>query len=580
MLKDLMQLDSLSALKDVGVQLKRPIKVLIVAQGLIPTIVIGMLRPLRKLEDDGLILLRLRYSSVEFWLERDIEWCDVGVFYRNQEPSDREILYQLKRQGKSVIYGTDDNFMEIPLNTALGRYHRAAPRLHVMRRFYELADVVHVYSERIKSQVAQYGGKVSFHRSYFDSALIKELPEPKRDPSRIRIAYATARIDDPRLEKIFYSALKIVADKYGNRIEISFWKQPPIALKALSNIRVNPQVKGYEQFIKNFYLAGYDIGLAPSIDEPFFHSKTNNKYREYGGCKVAGVYSGVAPYQGSVDHGVNGWLVQNSTEAWVEGISRLIEDMELRQRLVDNAFDDVNTYYSFSNSVSMWAETIAVSLNERKPPPPWLHEKNVDRNIAYISKDISEQLYIESSNGLDVNINTNTFEWILAASNIGRYAAIVFLIKSEDELNIAVHSLSTARSVVFDLTQFPENINCALEAISLVAEHTPITVLIAHSTAVDSANCSESDNYVLVRMHGRLPGFNEKYSIEGPLGQLMDVIERHLQYGEMVETRFVWKIGRRMIARLDALRNRWTLFLDRVTRLWILVNWRLGRRKV
>jgi hypothetical protein len=585
MLKNQVKVDSLSHLKIVRGQFKRPIKVLIVAQGLIPTIVIGVLRPLRTLEHDGDILLRLRYSNFEFWLQHDIEWCDVGVFYRNQEPSDREILYQLKRKCKSVIYGTDDNFMEIPLNTALGRYHRTAQRLHVMRRFYELADVVHVYSECIKSQVTQYQGRVSFHRSYFDLALIKEMIVPKKDSSIIRIAYATARIDDPRLEKIFYSALEIIADKYGNKIEISFWKQPPFSLKARSNIRVVPEVKGYEKFIKGFYLAGYDIGLAPSIDEPFFHSKTNNKYREYGGCKVAGVYSGVAPYLGSIDHGVTGWLVQNSTEAWVEGISLLIEDVELRKRLVDNAFNDVKLNYSFSNSVSMWAETIVLSLNERKPPPLWLHEKNINRNIAIVTEDILEPRYVEICNSLNIDLHANILENIFTPPNIDRFAAIVFLIKSQYELNIALTYISNSRSVIFDLIQFPDNINSAIESIYHAAEHVPISVIITQSNVLDNTYFPSRDNFTLLRIAERLPGFNENYSIQGQNGQLMDVVEKHLKYGEVVDTRFVWLFARLDSLRnrwpsLDSLRNRWLLFLDRLNRIWIVVIWRFGRRKV
>ena len=89
------------------------IKVLVFAPGLIPSVVIGVLKPLVALEILGEVSVRLRFSSVRIFADSDIEWCDVAVFCRNCEIGDLESLYQLNRLGKRVIYEVDDNFEEI-----------------------------------------------------------------------------------------------------------------------------------------------------------------------------------------------------------------------------------------------------------------------------------------------------------------------------------------------------------------------------------------------------------------------------------------------------------------------------------
>jgi glycosyltransferase involved in cell wall biosynthesis len=245
----------------------------------------------------------------------------------------------------------------------LGRWHRDPVRLHALKRFFQMADVVRVYSEALREQAIAFGAPVDLIRSYFDRGLIRRLkPRPKRAGDPVRIAYATGRSADPALERAMITALERVTATHGDRVEVTFWRKPPAALAKRRNVAVMKPVPSYERFVKTFYQTGFDIGVAPVLDDVFHNSKTNNKYREYGGCGVAGIYSNVRLYRACVTHGLNGLLADNTADSWTTCLESLIQDAALRQRIVKAAQGDVFSAYTFENAVTDWRRHLQQAL--------------------------------------------------------------------------------------------------------------------------------------------------------------------------------------------------------------------------
>jgi len=56
-------------------------RILIVVPGFIPSTIIGVMRPLGALASKGEISLRLRLANFSPFLESDIRWCDIAVFF-------------------------------------------------------------------------------------------------------------------------------------------------------------------------------------------------------------------------------------------------------------------------------------------------------------------------------------------------------------------------------------------------------------------------------------------------------------------------------------------------------------------
>src|SRR5581483_3592547 len=114
----------------------------------------------------------------------------------------------------------------------------------------------------------------------------------------------------------------------------------------------------YDDFLRAFSRAGFHIGLAPLQDTEFNRSKNNTKFRDYGACRIAGIYSNLDVYGSSVVHEQNGLLVSNKYEDWLEALNRLTFEPELRRRIIARAYDDVFNGYRQELIERQWLDDI------------------------------------------------------------------------------------------------------------------------------------------------------------------------------------------------------------------------------
>lgn len=80
-----------------------------------------------------------------------------------------------------------------------------------------------------------------------------------------------------------------------------------------------------------------DIGLAPLLDSGFNAARGPVKFYDFVRMGAVGVYSNCQPYSGLIEQNVNGILLQNSVERWVNAIHMLCDDKTKRNALVVNA---------------------------------------------------------------------------------------------------------------------------------------------------------------------------------------------------------------------------------------------------
>lgn len=337
--------------------------VLAIVPGIIPSTIIGVIKPLLTLHRQGKLRLKVHLSRT--CRERDIEKTDVVVFCRNTEPSDLIFLYEARRLGKKIVYEIDDNFFEIESETPLGKYHRHPMRLFTLREFLRLSDMLRVYSQPMVEICSKYAPDVRKIDSYFDFDIVQAITRQKTT-SAVRIVYATSRRADDGMAALFEQALVQILDHYGERVEVYIWGECPPLIRGYTNVFILPFVRDYNRYIREFYEFGFDIGLAPLVSDTFHKSKTNNKFREFGGCGVAGIYSNVDVYTDCVRHLETGVIVENHVGDWESAISLLIEDTELRQSIAHQAHEVVVDRYSFSSAVTTWKDHIDEITN--RPP--------------------------------------------------------------------------------------------------------------------------------------------------------------------------------------------------------------------
>jgi glycosyltransferase involved in cell wall biosynthesis len=567
-----------------------PVRTLVFAPGLLPSVVIGVLKPLVALENLGEVAVRLRFSSVRLFADNDLEWCEVAVFCRNCEIADLEYLYQLKRLGKRVIYEVDDNFEEISLNTPIGIYHRSFYRLHALRRFFALADLTRVYSERMRLRGEAHGAKVRVVRSYFDANLIQGIPAPAKG-GVIKIAYPTGRIDDPRLEAMFYEALRQVLLTFQGRIELHLWRKScPSQLTGVPGVVLNPGVRSYEAFVKSFYAQGFDIGLAPLVDEPFFHSKSNNKYREFGGCAVAAIYSDMPPYADCVVHEETGLLVENTVEAWVQAIGRLIGDRELRNVIARNARSDVERNFNFQNAVASFRQILSEVQSASPRRSEWLYQKDSRLIVAFVDSVAEGKDQTGLPKRLDIFYNTigllkgdyylnSAYELLTNPVAATKSNVVLLVVDVLTDLEQGKLSFPLCNSVILDLSQLRCEPDVFLSTFAELNIAIPMSWLLADGQEGLAAYARRIGMSYAVASPSATRIEND-YSLRGYSAAYLDLIERHTCHGKVLKQAKLRGIGSAIGARLQRLADLIAGYSGRVNRVWLLFLWRLGKRRL
>lgn len=331
--------------------MSKPLRILTIEDRLIPSSIIGVVRPFLALQKKGEVQFRLRYTR--FYTEKDIQESDVIVLCRNMRPEDLQIIALVRKNNKKLIYDIDDNFFDLSTSTALGRYHRHPVHLYVVSSMIRYADCVRVYSDpmyEIASALNPTG--VVKVKSYFDFSLLKNTGNKKDD--KIRIVYATSRGNADPLVQICISAIKRILETYPDRVEFYTFGYLPESLKRFNNVVLLKYIHNYREYISFFNSCHFDIGLAPGLDDRFHNSKTNNKFREYGAMRVCGVYSNTQIYRDCVIDHENGLLVDNTIDGWYQAMKELVENSALRNKIKEQALDSVKKNYSLENTLEDW----------------------------------------------------------------------------------------------------------------------------------------------------------------------------------------------------------------------------------
>ena len=121
----------------------------------------------------------------------------------------------------------------------------------------------------------------------------------------------------------------------------------PQELKALppEQLEYHPYQFNYAGYARVACEAQPDVLIAPLGRSRFEASKAPNKYLEITAIGAAGVYTHSEPYLSYVEDGRNGLLAGDDVEDWQAKIERLIDDADLRARLVANAADDIRANF-------------------------------------------------------------------------------------------------------------------------------------------------------------------------------------------------------------------------------------------
>lgn len=338
--------------------------ILAVLPGLAPSTLMDVVTPLKQLQQAGQIHARVTLD----WLTtaEEVNQADLVVFCRNNNPA-YDWSGFCAEKCIPYIYDLDDNLFAIPASTPLGQYANRPDVIETLKGYLRGAALVRVYSPALREVVSPLNANTRLVQPPIDWGVLDGLT--RKSGRGLKMVYPTSRGSADDLAEIFVPAIQQILKDHPRGVEIYFLGAPvPRELKAFRQVRHWKFDLDYEQYLRRFYQEGFDIGLAPLKDDLFHQCKTNNKYREFAACGIAGIYSKTTLYQQSVRHEQTGLLVENTAASWHQAICTLIENPELRRSIQASALQDAQNTYPREAFAGEWLAQIRHVLEEQPIP--------------------------------------------------------------------------------------------------------------------------------------------------------------------------------------------------------------------
>ncbi len=299
--------------------------------------------------------------------------CDIFTLHREfcDHHFSPQIVATARELGKPIVFELDDLLINVPKTNPNHKYCASiTPDVLAMLRE---ADFITVTTERLRRYLeeaeSQAKGKVFVLPNFINLDIwdgAKPPPEKPEDPFIIGW-FGTATHDEDLA--IIKPAIVEIARKYAGKVVFKFWGYLPEDLKNIPGVKLmrgsQPDLRLHARDVVNSRI---DLAIAPLLDHPFNHAKSDLKWLEYSICYIPGLYSTISPYTLAVEHGRTGWLLDNKPELWVEAMERFINDHELRRTIAIQAHDEVRKKRCVDTGSEQW-DTLYRSFYVSGPKP-------------------------------------------------------------------------------------------------------------------------------------------------------------------------------------------------------------------
>jgi glycosyltransferase involved in cell wall biosynthesis len=314
----------------------------------------------------------------------DIAWADVIVIQRGSNYVAEQLVAHSHRLGKPVIYDIDDLLTEMP--TFLRHHGYTKNRAHI-ESLIRASHLLTVTNARLGEALRPLNQNHAICPNYFEpSATAINPTQTSIEVSPVQLIIAAG--DKLRIDMVA-TALHQLHHRYGDRIRIHGIGAITESLAAAQVPFIKHDAVTYDHFIE--FVGGFPnaVGVLPLDDSKFSSCKSPIKYFDYSRAGLPCVCSNVMPYQGEVRHGENGFLCENTPDAWTQALSEAIEAPELRQAVALAAQQEVAKNHQLGRSLSAWESAISSVLSTERRTPEWPLKSAPswhERMILYIRK--------------------------------------------------------------------------------------------------------------------------------------------------------------------------------------------------
>lgn len=292
-----------------------------------------------------------------------LERAEVVVVERTFAPGatvlDAEELVRTVRQhGARLAYTLDDNLLDAPQIPLAVRT--------LVRFFCREADAVLVATEILAQRVRNLARRVIVLPNALDERLFfgGDVGTAPSAANQVCIGFMGTWTHECDLMLLAQPLREVLRAQPTVRLEVVGGADPALlqvfeglAVRQLTVPTAQVEYPAFVRWLRRH--ARWDVAVAPLEDTPFTRAKSDIKFLDYGALGIAGAYSAVPAYTGSVHHGETGLLVPNDPAAWAEALHRLVASPELRRRLASNARRYVAEERTLAQRAPAWVDALA-----------------------------------------------------------------------------------------------------------------------------------------------------------------------------------------------------------------------------
>ena len=336
-------------------------RVLLVANGIIPTLHISFLKPLAKLEESGAArlftltekdILQARAAlpgvpdaSAAFVRQRILSARpDLAVFCRYSGPEVQTIAGMLRDAGVPVIFHIDDDLLNVPRELGEKKYleHNRPERTSTVRHLIDTADVVYCSTSRLRDRFRDLGiTRDLFAGEIYCSGEII-APAERREA---RVLGFMGNDKTPELTVL----APVIADALERHPQLRFelfgsMALPPELADFGDRVQATPPIGDYDAFVAKFRELRWDIGLCPLLQTPFNLVKADTKWVDYTSIGAAVIASRDTAYDAACADGCG--ILVDTLDDWAAAIDMLVTDQDRRFAQVSAAQEKLRDRYA------------------------------------------------------------------------------------------------------------------------------------------------------------------------------------------------------------------------------------------
>ena len=329
-------------------------------------------------------LIREHGGALNLRWVTDIDVChyksDVLIIQRTAVTSISTIsaiVAHCRENNIRIVYDLDDFLLALPEDHPEHAVY--APKSAAVSRWLTEADEVWVSTEALRLRVAEINARARVVPNHLDEQLwVKPVMTEAQSGSDgvVRLLYmgTQTHLADFELVK---KALHRIKKEFPTGIEIYLIG---ITANASSDkwykIMAPPHTVGsnYPAFV-NWIINGqnFDIGITPLVDNEFNRCKSAIKFLDYSALGMVTVASDLGVYK-PIRQGENGFLVENSENAWYQTLKKLVTDSTLRRRLQRAAQSEVFELHGYESVRGLRASLLTTLLSESSAATPIARE--------------------------------------------------------------------------------------------------------------------------------------------------------------------------------------------------------------